>query len=655
MESPYHGFDSDNTTDSSDDDFMLQQKKSRKCWTRCCEKYNRTMKPRDALQMTAYQKWKYYRRPPWKFFLNIILLILTTMQILKTNSSLSSYTQANNDNFEFLLAPESYTDGLYHPKEIEIGTDRLHYIYQADGLVNSINHTTYLYYNIHNITVDYYDYLNTTNIPPIEMIMINYKQGIDIFNDQIPYTGETVVTSYNLTNEYDCGPFNKFKNNKEELYNYIHTIKSIKLKFILRNYELSMNNNDKNNLSRVCFQWLTESRYNFVNRGRIEYTIDSYSSFCPTHDTDLSTHPFHFQAYLFVAIVIFASIHEILILKSLLYQIKVFTIVRNHNTRLTVNNDHEILHWELLSWSEKMAFFNIWFILGTISNTCNIVGYCLSFHEYLTYERVEFDITTQVLIASGCLLIWISMVQYLEGFSTYYVLITTLSRSLPKVASFLVGVLPIFLGYCLFGIAFFGLHSKNFQNMDSATVTLFSLLNGDSISDIFYELYVINPIISRVYIISFITLFIYAVLNIFIAIVEDAFASKAFELQKKIRKDNQSDKYKNNNGTPKKYRRKSRAETEVLNFIDFSPIRGAKPAKSRTSLNNNNNNNNNKPLSPRNTFLKTRSSRGIISYRANTEPQLQQEDYKINTNSQSLDRQQQQQDNDLNIKSSISP
>mgnify|MGYP001081898345 CR=1 FL=1 len=43
--------------------------------------------------------------------------------------------------------------------------------------------------------------------------------------------------------------------------------------------------------------------------------------------------------------------------------------------------------------------------------------------------------------------------------------------------------------------------------------------------------YPAHPFVSRVYLYTFICLFIYAVLNIFVAIVEDAFfASKAFQL-----------------------------------------------------------------------------------------------------------------------------
>jgi len=103
-----------------------------------------------------------------------------------------------------------------------------------------------------------------------------------------------------------------------------------------------------------------------------------------------------------------------------------------------------------------------------------------------------------------------------------------------------------------------------FATLDQACVTLFSLLNGDVIHDVFDQLHPVcsfllpacmsaclpcscdpcfpsplcscylcftlqqHPVVSRIYIYSFISLFIYAVLNIFIAIIEDAFfASKA--------------------------------------------------------------------------------------------------------------------------------
>jgi hypothetical protein len=577
-----------------------KRKRKKSCW----ERYKTQMKPRDSLRMTAWQKWKYYRRPPWKAFLSLTLLILTTVQVLVTNEQLAPYTQANNAIFEFLLAPEN-SDDLLHPATIDVGYDKIHYIYQTQSLLNSLNYTTWMYFNIHNVTVDYYKYPDTASgkgEPPMTLVVEEYAQGQEIFNFEKAFTGETKTTSYELTEKYDLGPF--AERSGDDLIDWIHTLRYVTLRFTLQNYDFLGGDVDSNN-AKVCFEWETISTYDFTVRGRIEMKVDSRSSFCPESSAkDWWNRPFSLQAWLFVIIIILASIFELLIIKSLVYQIKVFALVKEKNLAANIDTkdmreEGVLVSWESLSWADKLSFFNVWFLLSSVANICNIAGAVSGVHEYLSYEKVEFDTATVIFIASGCLFSWITIIQYVEGFATYYVLITTLRKSLPRVAKFLVGVMPVFLGYGLFGVSFFGMHSESFSDLDQASVTLFSLLNGDSIYDIFAELEAINAVVSRIYLYSFITLFIYAVLNVFIAIVEDAFfASKAFQLQSSsILENNNSNNNNNNNnvnGTPKKdggfdskidpkiLRRSSakwgRADdSKVLHLLDFSPLRGARP------------------------------------------------------------------------------
>ncbi len=193
-------------------------------------------------------------------------------------------------------------------------------------------------------------------------------------------------------------------------------------------------------------------------------------------------------------------------------------------------DDGDGLHtWSQLSLTDKLRFFNVWFLVATIGNVCNIVGPLLSIHDQIMLESNSY--TRLYFLGLGCMMAWICVVQYFEGAASYYVLITTLRKGTPRVCRFLIGVLPVFLGYAMFGVAFFSTTSNNFATVDAACVTLFSLLNGDVIHDIFDDLFPTHPTISRIYLYTFICLFIYAVLNIFIAIIEDAFfASKAFQL-----------------------------------------------------------------------------------------------------------------------------
>lgn len=138
---------------------------------------------------------------------------------------------------------------------------------------------------------------------------------------------------------------------------------------------------------------------------------------------------------------------------------------------------------------------------------------------------------------------WISGIQYFEMFPQYYALILTLRKSAPRVLAFLMGVMPVFLGFAYFGVAYFSTGSALFSNVDQSAVALFALLNGDVIHDVFDNIYPISPVLSRIYLYTFISLFIYAVLNIFIAIVEDAFFAAKQETEKEIDEDIQQRKF----------------------------------------------------------------------------------------------------------------
>ena len=110
-------------------------------------------------------------------------------------------------------------------------------------------------------------------------------------------------------------------------------------------------------------------------------------------------------------------------------------------------------------------------------------------------------------------------------FPKYYVLVSALAQGLPSVLRFIVGCLPVYMAYALFGTLMFGKISVHFASIRRSLITLFSLLNGDSMLEIFDSIYVSGwaGLVSEVYLISFVCLFIYSALNIFIQIMQSAF------------------------------------------------------------------------------------------------------------------------------------
>ena len=117
---------------------------------------------------------------------------------------------------------------------------------------------------------------------------------------------------------------------------------------------------------------------------------------------------------------------------------------------------------------------------------------------------------------------WFSLVQYLEYFPRFYLLIWTLKTGLPRVLQFFVGIFPFFIGYALLGMTLFGDESALFGDIQSTVCTLFSVVNGDSVLDVFNALAYAFPI-GDIYLYIYIMIFMYVVLMSVIAIVEEAF------------------------------------------------------------------------------------------------------------------------------------
>ena len=62
------------------------------------------MTPLESLRLTAWQKWVHYRRPPWKFIINLLLVVLTTVNVIIANDYFAPYSRANYANWvSFLL------------------------------------------------------------------------------------------------------------------------------------------------------------------------------------------------------------------------------------------------------------------------------------------------------------------------------------------------------------------------------------------------------------------------------------------------------------------------------------------------------------------------------------------------------------------------
>ena len=197
------------------------------------------------------------------------------------------------------------------------------------------------------------------------------------------------------------------------------------------------------------------------------------------------------------------------------------------------------LNWQSIHWSHKLRLLNRWTIVSFAACVCNILA--ASLHLAGSVAHSPTTPFHSLMAPLGCALLWIRLVRYLDHNVHYYSLVLTLRRGIPRVSRFLLGVLPVFMAFVMFAVVYFASHAPRFGDVPTAAVTLFAVLNGDVVRDTFMDLIVFHPIVGQIFMYVFICLFIYVVLNVLIAVIEESFYSTAerneqlLEKQKEIR------------------------------------------------------------------------------------------------------------------------
>jgi hypothetical protein len=145
---------------------------------------------------------------------------------------------------------------------------------------------------------------------------------------------------------------------------------------------------------------------------------------------------------------------------------------------------------------------NNWNFICLIGNVLQIFASALSL-----FDTKHVGTSTEILIGFSCMFAFINIARYIEysqDFSTLYV---TLRGALPNVIRYLIGVLPVFLGFIFFGLCLFW-KSERFSSTSDVTVILFSLAQGDSVFDTFKDLKGISFVIGQIYLYLFCILFL---------------------------------------------------------------------------------------------------------------------------------------------------
>ena len=179
----------------------------------------------------------------------------------------------------------------------------------------------------------------------------------------------------------------------------------------------------------------------------------------------------------------------------------------------------EELDWSQLTYSDKLKLLNGWTFIVIIGDILQIVG-CIFFittNEY-SYER------SGPLLGFAAFFHWCAILKYISRLNAYNIVAATLANSWLLVCKSVLGILPLLFGFVLFGMCIF-VQSNRFNTIPVSFYSLYALMNGDSIFDIYFEIIQLDFLFGSIFMYVFIFAAICIIQNTFVVIVGDAYAN----------------------------------------------------------------------------------------------------------------------------------
>ena len=467
---------------------------------------------KDQIFHNPVEKYAIYNKFPFILFFQLFIIIFSMYRLVNNTKENEEGRYFKHFLYEMFLPLDDDNDdkdktGFSYQQHL--------YIYNLEQLNNTINTSIYNYYEIEDNSIENITFINkgeNDEVPHPEMY-INY------LNDKIEEIPGNL--SFYL-NKNDFGPLNDAENAKI----FINNITSFKIVYYLMSILPPLNKGTQERY--ICYQ--IEQVYSFESLANIDLYLNYKKIKCP--NKDFVSNEFWIEIFIIILCIVCWIFNIIHIIK----RYKIYSVYKIEEEK---NNLEDIKMTDKLKdkFAKEDIFFNylikkkknigkrleildIWTALSLISSAIQIIGAILTL-----FDPHQFNPLTGFITSMGICLSLLIFIKYLENLGSCSIIYETIRRGLPTSISYLIGVLPVFLGYCIFGKCIFW-RSEYFGTLTDSIATLFSLLHGDSVYGILDDLIHINFFLGTLFCYSFCILFIVIVMNVFLGIVGEAFVTK---------------------------------------------------------------------------------------------------------------------------------
>ncbi|KAG5887828.1 hypothetical protein JTB14_022686 [Gonioctena quinquepunctata] len=493
---------------------------------RCCRNPSKPLLTEEMMRrklqfffMNPIEKWQARKRFPYKFGVQVIKILLVTIQLCLFayyRYKHVNYTWDNRITFShlFLKGWDATREmNAYPPAAGPLA------IYNTDDFYSTIDYAYRGYAHLDK-AVGPYSYANEDNTMTDMMLCLHqYKEGIIFgFNESYVFNSEIVKSCINISESEKLLDFKQFLTHRNLNINFsalvfaelLFPIKTVNFKAAGRlsppscyQFDISILFNNEDHDGQMLLM-LDAEAVRLECKGDIQYVTDN-----------------EIEA----------------VLRSLLNYLVIFTCVtslvlccravwRAQQLKQITDKFFQAHFEQPLSSQDKMKFLNTWYIMIIINDLLIIIGSLVKEQiEKEEFTTDQWDVCS-LFLGVGNMLIWFGVLRYLGFFKTYNVVILTLQKAAPQVGRFLICALLIYGGFTFCGWLILGPYHLKFRSLSTTSECLFSLINGDDMFATFSIMSHKSTILwwfSRIYLYTFISLYIYIILSLFISVIMDAY------------------------------------------------------------------------------------------------------------------------------------
>ncbi|KAJ8012250.1 hypothetical protein DPEC_G00066730 [Dallia pectoralis] len=442
--------------------------------------------------MNPCEKYRARGRKPWKLMLQILKIAIITFQLVSfglSNEMMVTFKDENLVVFKHLFLKE------YQDQRV----DR-YAVYTKMDVYNHIDYIIQKFINLQNLTVGNHGYETMeTGFSPL-IICQEFYRNSNIFPDNDTFSIDPHVDKECIS-IYPLEPFED-----DSLSNELNFSLDFK-RLLTVNIYLTLKSI---NLQTIEFD-------NRASSGRIKINLENDVGINECKDLNVAgTFMKNNQLLLIDSLVIIACITSLILCTCSVY--------RGIQLQFHYTAFFNTYYGKPVSWSERMEFVNGWDVLIITSDTLTIAGSAVKI-GIQTKDLTNYDVCS-ILLGASTILVWVGVIRYLGFFKKYNILILTLRATFPNVIRFSCCAGLIYVGYCFCGWIVLGPYHEKFRTMDKVTECLFSLIIGDDSYSTFKKMKEKNYMVwlfSRLYFYTFICLFSYMLLSLFIAFITDTY------------------------------------------------------------------------------------------------------------------------------------